>query len=201
VSFSEIAAGTSFACGRSVSSTVYCWGDNSVGQMGQGSLGLESLRPIPVQGALAFRRVAVGQSHSCGLATDSTAWCWGRNREGQLGAADSAASIAPRPVAGGLHFASLTLGYTQSCGLTAAGTAYCWGAGRPAMPSTIQPGTVFLTLASSPVNRVCGVRADSTVVCIAPPAGPTAPRGARPAGSPPLSSESLRPHRRTRGSM
>ena len=166
LTFSNVTTGNSFACGRTVSADVYCWGSNTLGEMAQGYLGVESLRPIPVQTGVTFRRVAVGFSHSCGLATDSSAWCWGRNREGQLGVGDSVSSIAPRSVAGGLHFASLTLGYATSCGLTASGVAYCWGGGRPTVPTVAQPGTVFLSLASSPGDRVCGVRADSMVVCM-----------------------------------
>lgn len=166
VKFTEIAAGTAFVCGRSASATVYCWGNNGAGQMGQGSLGIESLRPVPVQGATSFARVAVGQVHSCGLAADSTAWCWGRNQEGQLGTGDSISSLAPRPVVNGLHFKQLALGHMQSCGLTGAGAAYCWGYGRGTTPGAILPGTTFLALSGAQTNKVCGLRADSLVVCI-----------------------------------
>jgi len=156
---------------------VYCWGNNTVGQMGQGFFGFESLSPIPVQTGLVFRQVAVGQLHTCGLAADSAAWCWGRNQEGQLGTGTLFSSTAPRAVAGGLRFASITLGYFSSCGLTADGVAYCWGGGRPAVPSVAQPGTVFLSLISSPGDRACGIRADSAVVCMqAPPLAPPSRR-------------------------
>jgi len=177
LSFSEVTAGSAFACGRTISAGVYCWGNNTVGQMGQGFFGFESLSPIPVQTGLVFRQVAVGQLHTCGLAADSAAWCWGRNQEGQLGTGTLFSSTAPRAVAGGLRFASITLGYFSSCGLTADGVAYCWGGGRPAVPSVAQPGTVFLSLISSPGDRACGIRADSAVVCMqAPPLAPPSRR-------------------------
>jgi hypothetical protein len=164
--------------------------------MARGSLGFEALRPIPVQTGLTFQQVVVGESHSCGLTADSTAWCWGRNWEGQLGAGDSVSSTAPRGVVGGLHFASLTLGNVTSCGLTAAGMAYCWGGGRSDVPSLEQPGTVFLTLTAGLGDRVCGVRADSTIACRY--VYPYAASAHRPL---PFPSAPRPPRRRVRGSM
>ena len=194
LTFTDIAAGSAFACGRTGGAAVYCWGNNTGGQMAQGSLGIESLRPIPAVTPTPFTRVAVGQLHSCGLAADSTAWCWGRNREGQLGTGDSVSGRVPRAVAGGLHFKLLALSYLQSCGLTGAGAAYCWGWDGAPTPQAIQPEHSFLMLSGSPVGRVCGVRSDSAAVCISELAG-AAPRRAVTA-APPLRRSLLLRHTR-----
>jgi len=169
--FEDIAAGNDFVCGRTALGKTYCWGRNTIGELGQGYLSIESKRAELVQGGHSFILVAVGQGHTCGLATDSTAWCWGRNTEGQLGTADQLASIAPRAVVGGLHFSSLSLGDLHSCALTASGAAYCWGRGGPAVPTQIQPGTVFQSLDAGFGSNICGIRADSLAVCLENPFG------------------------------
>jgi alpha-tubulin suppressor-like RCC1 family protein len=166
LTFTEIAAGDNFACGRTTAGTVSCWGSNTDGAMGQGYLGIESPRPLSVQGGVAFASVATGLVHSCGLTTDGTAWCWGSNQKGEIGTGDSVSSATPRPVVGGLHFVQLALGDEDSCGLTAAGALYCWGRKGPPRPTRVEPSTTFLSISSVfGYPKLCGVRADSTAFC------------------------------------
>jgi alpha-tubulin suppressor-like RCC1 family protein len=78
---------------------------------------------------VAFKTVVPGWSGStCGLATDSTAFCWGAGRTGNLGTATvDTLSYVPVGVAGGHRFATLSVGLSVACGLAAGGRAYCWG--------------------------------------------------------------------------
>lgn len=82
-------------------------------------------------GAPRFVAIAAGGDHTCALAEDGTAWCWGSDTRGQLG--DGAPVGEPRAVpvrvAGGLAFVSLALGEHHSCGIAGGGEAYCWGSG------------------------------------------------------------------------
>ncbi|HEX6626810.1 MAG TPA: hypothetical protein VF105_02545 [Gemmatimonadaceae bacterium] len=74
--------------------------------------------------------VSAGVYHSCGVTVDGSAYCWGLNPSGALGATDSVrASVRPVPVATDLSFTTVRVGGAISCGLTVAGRAYCWGAG------------------------------------------------------------------------
>ena len=87
-------------------------------------------------GAVAYRQVTGGWSHTCGVATDNRAYCWGVPTFGALGdgTGDGTVNLPPRltPVAvlGGLHFRQLSAGGTHTCGVTTANQAYCWGANR-----------------------------------------------------------------------
>ena len=72
-------------------------------------------------------RVAQGAFHSCVVATDNRAYCWGDNSQGQLGDGTTASSSTPVAVAGGLRFIQLSLGYEHSCGVTVEQRVYCWG--------------------------------------------------------------------------
>jgi alpha-tubulin suppressor-like RCC1 family protein len=137
--FADIAAGGGFACGITGFGRLFCWGDDTQGQLG---LGVPSgqcsafrnpcaVTPKPV--ALAARVVAVraGEAHACALDAAGAAFCWGGNARGQLGAGIAGdRSATPLAVAGGHRFASITPGREHTCGLTTGGAALCWGSDR-----------------------------------------------------------------------
>ncbi len=85
---------------------------------------------------VVYAGVAAGTAHSCGVAADGAAYCWGYNLFAQLGNGDrsGAAQATPVLVGGGISLAAVSAaGGTDTdigghtCGLTAAGAAYCWG--------------------------------------------------------------------------
>jgi alpha-tubulin suppressor-like RCC1 family protein len=82
-----------------------------------------------VAGGLRFAMVSAGFTHTCGVTTEGTAYCWGYNYAGQLG--NGTATTVPQPspvaVAGGLRFAKVSAGFEHTCGVTTGGAAYCWG--------------------------------------------------------------------------
>ncbi len=72
-------------------------------------------------------RVAVGGRHSCLLAEDGRAFCWGGNDRGQLGTDGSTRVVTPVTPVGNARFVALASGMSHTCGLTADGDAWCWG--------------------------------------------------------------------------
>jgi alpha-tubulin suppressor-like RCC1 family protein len=95
--FSRINAGGGQACGVTTNQLGYCWGDNTYGQLGNGSYtGPEdcagaacSTRPVRVVGGLPFQGIQAGERHSCGLTPNKVGYCWGSNASGQLGSGTS----------------------------------------------------------------------------------------------------------------
>jgi alpha-tubulin suppressor-like RCC1 family protein len=80
-----IAAGRRHVCALRANGTVSCWGDNSRGQLGDGTT-TTRLVPTPVVGLpLHAVAVAAGEAHTCVLLIDGSASCWGDNDHGQLG--------------------------------------------------------------------------------------------------------------------
>jgi alpha-tubulin suppressor-like RCC1 family protein len=74
-----------------------------------------------------FTDIAAGAVHSCGLATNGDAWCWGSNVYGQLGDDSNVDSASPVRVAGGHAFVALHAFGSHNCGVTSAGETFCWG--------------------------------------------------------------------------
>jgi hypothetical protein len=77
-----------------------------------------------------FVLVTAGASHSCGLAPDGSAYCWGNNVGGRLGNGTDTSSGTPVPVLGGLHFKTLAAGARHTCGIATNDATYCWGLGE-----------------------------------------------------------------------
>lgn len=121
-----LSAGDNHTCVLKSNGTAYCWGDNSVGQLGNGSTE-SSMTPVAVSGGLRFKSISVGWDHACGVTADNDAYCWGRGRYGRLGNGSSENSSAPVAVSVGLSFEHIDAGMAHTCGITTDGDAFCWG--------------------------------------------------------------------------
>lgn len=133
LTFSSLVAGYLFTCGVTTGHIAYCWGDNTSGDLGDGT-GTERDVPTAVQGGLAFRAVSgAGNNHACGLTSAGLAYCWGDDDYGDLGDGNGLLNEpiierdSPVAVSGGLMYQSLASGPYHNCAITAAGAAYCWG--------------------------------------------------------------------------
>ena len=120
--------------------------------------------------------IGAGQYHSCALAADGAAYCWGLNINGQLGDGTDTHSPVPVAVAGGLTFTQVVTGNGHSCALTPDGRAWCWGYGlsgavgdgsrvfsRPT-PVAVAGGHAFATLTAGS-NHTCGLTAAGAALC------------------------------------
>jgi hypothetical protein len=124
--FTAVTVGLNHACGLTAEGSAYCWGENGVGQLGNGSL-TRTDTPILVAGGLLFTSLSGGVAYTCGVAAGGAAYCWGANASGQLGDGSVTNRGTPTPVAGGLSLTSVSAGRYHTCGVTASGAAYCWG--------------------------------------------------------------------------
>jgi len=131
LTFSRLAAGGLHTCGLTADGSAYCWGANSIGQLGvQVSTDPRNPTPTPtaVNTALRFVAIAAGSQHTCALTGAGAAYCWGSNPWGELGI-DANLDPNPTPVAVNTTtaFAQLAAGESHNCALTGEGVAYCWG--------------------------------------------------------------------------
>ena len=89
IKYRSLSAGGVHTCGVATSGAAYCWGDNLEGRLGVGGNSLTrrswNTKPSPPKGDLKFTMISAGDYHSCGVTTDGAVYCWGGNKEGQLG--------------------------------------------------------------------------------------------------------------------
>lgn len=124
-------------CAIASDDQVYCWGNNSSGQLGTGNTNL-SYTPIAVVTSGAFsgktvKTISTGTSHVCAIASDDLPYCWGDGGVGQLGAGNNSGANAPIAVlsSGVLSLKTVkqvALGGNSSCVVASDNNAYCWGA-------------------------------------------------------------------------
>jgi alpha-tubulin suppressor-like RCC1 family protein len=130
LTYTGLVAGGHHTCGLITSGSIYCWGSNSVGALGSGSIGGNATTPRAVRGGITFSGVAAGVDHSCGVATNGQGWCWGADFYGQLGTGLSTTTGTPLKVAGSIQFVSIDGGGNHTCGINVTGATYCWGLNR-----------------------------------------------------------------------
>lgn len=100
VSARMVSAGDAHSCGVVPGGSVYCWGNNWAGQLGNGSSN-DSDVPVRVTYLPSVLAVTAGRFHTCAVSTDQQGFCWGDNGSGQLGDGTNAARSQPGPVGRG----------------------------------------------------------------------------------------------------
>jgi alpha-tubulin suppressor-like RCC1 family protein len=118
----HLVAGDAHACARLEDDTIYCWGNNHVGQLGDGTL---EDRSTPTLATLPPSvRVVAGAFHTCALGTDANVRCWGYNTDGQVG--DGTTTQRESPVMVATNVAELAAGDHHACARSG-GQVSCWG--------------------------------------------------------------------------
>jgi alpha-tubulin suppressor-like RCC1 family protein len=119
-----LTVGAAHGCAVDQGGSVSCWGDDSDGQLGDGTM-MSSEAPVPV--GSGYTQVSCGRAHSCALATNGAISCWGNNDDGQLGDGTTQSHGRPAPVGGDTDWLMVRTGAHSSCGIHAEGTVQCWG--------------------------------------------------------------------------
>jgi alpha-tubulin suppressor-like RCC1 family protein len=127
IAFSAVTAGRNHTCAvATATGAAYCWGDNTFGQLGDGSTTARNA-PVPVAGGRAFIELSAGGEHTCGVTGALEAYCWGANTYGQLGDGTTMQRTTPVLVTGGVSFSRIALGGEFSCAMGGNQKLYCWG--------------------------------------------------------------------------
>ncbi|MBX3029237.1 MAG: hypothetical protein KF809_03690 [Chloroflexi bacterium] len=142
----QISAGARHVCAVKTNGTVWCWGFNKQGQLGDGTTTTRR-RPVRVNLHMGSTRtalnnvvqVAAGGNFTCARRTDHTVWCWGANGQGQLGTGSvgGLTGVLRQVKLGNPAFTAVTdlsAGGAHACAATTQATGIprivrCWGKG------------------------------------------------------------------------
>jgi alpha-tubulin suppressor-like RCC1 family protein len=106
--------------------TVWAWGSNATGQLGDGSQ-TDRSSPVQATGISGVTGVSAGRFHSLALKSDGTVWAWGNNDHGELGDGTTTGRATPAPVSGLSNVVAISAGGYHSVALKSDGTVWVWG--------------------------------------------------------------------------
>jgi alpha-tubulin suppressor-like RCC1 family protein len=174
---SAISVGNTHACALNTLGNAFCWGNNSDGQLGNGTFAT-SYTAVPVVNGKDFIAISVGFNSTCALSVYKTIWCWGENYYGGLGNGLSGRetdSAIPVQVAGITTATAVTVGSFSACALLEDRTVKCWGSnsdgqlGNGTSTSSAIPTLVSsisnVTSLSLRTSHACAVLSEGTVKC------------------------------------
>lgn len=130
----KISVGSTHSCLLKIDATVWCWGDNSYGQLGNGTT-TSSTTPVQVvDPGVNYKSISLADTFSCGITSLDEVRCWGNNNSGQLGDGTQTSSLFPVAVQGlpsGVKSVSGAAdpwgNYGYVCALLNTTAVYCWG--------------------------------------------------------------------------
>ncbi|MBI5308676.1 MAG: RCC1 repeat- and reductase domain-containing protein [Planctomycetes bacterium] len=122
----RIAAGGLHSIAMKTTGTVWTWGNNMYGQLGDGTA-TDSNVPVYVSGLSDAISVAGGFWHTAALKSDGTVWTWGNNFYGQLGNGTNTDSSIPVQVSGLSDVIAIASGYWHTVVLKKDGSVWTWG--------------------------------------------------------------------------
>jgi alpha-tubulin suppressor-like RCC1 family protein len=171
-----VSPGNGFTCGTRADKSLWCWGRNEDGAVGDGT-DVDRRRPVQIAPDTPWTTVRAGHDHACALQDNGIAWCWGDASTGQLGTDTYFPVPRPVPVLDRGTWSDLTAGEDFTCGLRPDATLWCWGTNehgelalsRPdqktsGVPVRVPGDAVWRTL-SAGSGTACGIRRDGTLWC------------------------------------
>jgi alpha-tubulin suppressor-like RCC1 family protein len=178
-----IGAGRYWACAVRTGGTVWCWGDNGVGQLGDNTTSsspwavqvVKDADGSPLDGIVS---VQGGECQTCALHQDGGVWCWGCNGSGSLGdglttdrdgAAPVLEALMGAPFGGAM---TLSVGGGHACVERGLGEVWCWGQNNDGQLGNDTTDNALVPIMSSFTGEIatgrwhtCGVATDGTVMC------------------------------------
>lgn len=120
--------GARHSCAVLATGAIRCWGPNTDGCLGDGTLSTNWRLPNAVVGISDAREVTTGGNFSCARHASREVSCWGRNVEGQIGTGTTGGFVPlPRMVVGLTDVVELEAGNNHTCARVESGRVFCWG--------------------------------------------------------------------------
>lgn len=177
--WSKISAGNHFTCGIKTDGTLWCWGSEGSGRLGNGSTSSTQNIPVQVGVETGWRDISAGNQFACGVKNDGTAWCWGSDANAQLGnGATSSDQSAPVQVLNYGRWKRISAGGGYACGVQEDGSGWCWGTDSNGLlgngpvltaaqdvPSRLMSPGRWADISTNRGQHACGIKTDGSLWC------------------------------------
>lgn len=182
----SLALGAYHSCAVLDDDSVKCWGNNANGQLGLSDKNYRNKPDSAVKFAgnnnLRARSIAAGAYHTCAILSDSSTYCWGRGKQGQLGYGDVNDKMVSDAAAlnfGGRRIEKISAGLSHTCALFDNDDVQCWGSNEEAqlgtgttVPQTSANAAVTISFGGASVKSIsagrlhtCAILDDDTMKC------------------------------------
>ena len=150
--WSSVAAGTEHTAAIKTDGTLWLWGWNSAGPLGDNTTTDRSSPVQTIAGGTNWSKVTGGNNYTAAIKTDGTLWLWGSNIQGQLGDNTKTNKSSPvQTITGGTNWSSVACGNSVVAAIKTDGNLWMWG-----YNSYGQLGDNTLIHRSSPVQTIAG---------------------------------------------
>lgn len=122
--WAKVSAGTFHTVGLKTDGSIWAWGENASGAVGDGTT---TRRRLPVQVGTGYADVAAGEGFTLAVKADGTLWAWGYNGAGQLGDGSDVNRPAPVKIGTATTWVSVAAGVGHSAAVRSDGTLWAWG--------------------------------------------------------------------------
>jgi len=193
-----VAAGLESSCAVISGGMVECWGNASVGLLGDMSITGQSSTPVQVSGLTAATAAALGELHACALQSDRTVVCWGDDGDDELGSApaicdtsNDQCSAVPVPVTGLSSVTALASGGGLATCALVGGGAECWGYLQTGLGDQAATVESFTPVSVANVVSATGLAVGEAGACVLLSGGTAACWGRGPLGNGTTSASSI----------
>ncbi len=168
----QISSGGYHTCAVKTDNSLWCWGRNEYGQLGNGTTAPSSA-PVQIM-ATGVSQVSLGWWHTCAIKTDNSLWCWGWNEFGQLGDGTWTNRYTPVQIMA-TGVSQVSLGWWHTCAVKTDGSLWCWGDNRSGQlgdgtgvyyrDTPVQIMATGVSQVSLGAFHTCAVKTDGSLWC------------------------------------
>ena len=181
-SMSRLATGKNYTAAIKTDGTLWTWGSNTAGQLGDGTTTSRSSPGTTAGGGTNWKQVACNTAYdlyfsTAAVKTDGTLWTWGMNQYGQLGDGTTTSRSSPGTTAGGgTNWKQVSCGYNYCAAVKIDGTLWTWGhnqfqiladapgnSNRSSPVTTVAGGTNWKQVSCSQYGSIAAIKTDGTL--------------------------------------